>query len=381
MFRYPGSKWNASAHIVKYIRNDVTAYVEPFLGSGGVWRRLMTQGRSFASVLLNDADSSVTEFWTSVKNGAFLPRLTECRDRLSPELFHEDEIREEFELSKDRWVHDGDSFAWFFLRLYAVGQFVQTPEDRRNVASFDPMYLGSGIDKETPETWAVVRSWLEEAQITNQSALKMISDLLPIAGSETMVYLDPPYPVAKGKYKMYGIEPSHAEHQELCNLLKQARFKWLLSMPFNTLVNDIYVKNTDFQTRLIPTRQGGHLGRCKHTTREYEWLILPVEGGVEAWDATAAKRVIGDTYRSTSTDQPALRTGTSQRSESSLAVEVPGLLALSSRCHRTDAWSRTWRSFHAICEFANSQNRVTDERRRPSPPAALPKPKTRSQEK
>ena len=36
MFRHPGSKWNESLHIVKWIPDDVTTYVEPFFGSGAV---------------------------------------------------------------------------------------------------------------------------------------------------------------------------------------------------------------------------------------------------------------------------------------------------------------------------------------------------------
>jgi site-specific DNA-adenine methylase len=275
MFRYPGSKWNESAYIAKWIPADVTTYVEPFMGSAGVFRRLMSQGRSFNAVTLNDVDSSVSDFWHSVKDGSFFPKLLEARERLCPELFNEDAVRLEFENCKDRWSRNGDPFAWFFLRLYALGQFVQTKEDRKNIASFDPMYLGSGIDKQKPERWELIRSWLTSSTVSNSNALTLIRDLTFKAGPKTMVYMDPPYPVCKSHYKMYSMEMAFSEHRELARILSNTPFQWLLSMPFSEMVNDIYVKPNGFRTVLIPSKQSGHLGRCKNIDREYEWLVMP----------------------------------------------------------------------------------------------------------
>ena len=158
MFRYAGSKWHESLHIVKYISQLIMHFVVPFLGSGAVWRRLTSQGREFSTVHLNDLDESVIRFWNSVLDGSHVTELRRAQTTFCPEREHEDDIQEEFERCKERWLRDRDPFAWFILRLYAVGQFVFDPCDRANVASFDKMYLGYGLDREKPEKWDEIRS-------------------------------------------------------------------------------------------------------------------------------------------------------------------------------------------------------------------------------
>jgi len=130
MFRYPGSKWNESAYIAKYINARASRLVVPFFGSGAVWRRLMAQGRSFAAVHVYDLDELVVRFWSSVKDGSHVENLISARAAFCPENENENEIRSEFARSKEVWRATGDPFAWFFLRLYALGQFVMRPHGR-----------------------------------------------------------------------------------------------------------------------------------------------------------------------------------------------------------------------------------------------------------
>lgn len=276
MFRYPGSKWHESQHIVKYIDTDVEHYVVPFLGSGAVWRRLMSQGREFVTVHLNDLDASVIRFWLSVLDGSHARDLRGARTEFCPEREHEDDIQEEFERCKERWLRDRDPFAWFILRLYAVGQFVFAPCDRANVASFDKMYLEYGLDREKPEKWDEIRSWLARpgVTLTNRNGLDVVTELVESAGQDTLGYLDPSYPIADKHHKLYPHELSIRQHRELCELLKAARFRWILSMPFSLLVRDIYLKGTGFNRVLLPTPHAGHLGRSTTKPRDYEWIIM-----------------------------------------------------------------------------------------------------------
>lgn len=280
MFRYPGSKSHESRHIVKYVGEDVEHLVVPFFGTGAVWRRLMKDDRTFTTIRLNDLDESVYRFWKSVEDGCHIPDLERARTRFCPERENEDDIMDEFERCKERWLTTGDPFAWFFMRLYAVGQFVFSPCDRANIASFDRTYLGYGLDKEKPEQWETRRSWIRQpgVELTNRDALDVISDLVRTAGPETLAYLDPPYPIADKRHKMYPEEPSIAQHHQLCELLKAARFRWILSMPFSLLVHEIYLKHTGFHRVFLPTPHAGHLGRSTTKTRDFEWIIKNFRG-------------------------------------------------------------------------------------------------------
>jgi site-specific DNA-adenine methylase len=276
MFRYPGSKWHESPHIVSYVSQMIEHLFIPFLGSGAVWRRLMSQGRQFASVHLNDLDQSVVRFWASVLDGSHTRELRRVRSVLCPEKEHEHDIQDEFEQSKVRWLQDGDPFAWYFLRLYAVGQFVFAPCDRANVASFDRMYLGYGLDRETPEKWEQIRSWLARpgVTLTNRDGLDIVAELAESAGPTTLAYLDPSYPIADKRHRFYPQELTIRQHHELCELLKAARFRWILSMPFSLLVRDIYLQGTGFNRVLLPTPHAGHLGRSTTKPRHHEWIIM-----------------------------------------------------------------------------------------------------------
>ncbi len=235
----------------------------------------MSQGRDFQTVELNDLDPSIYGFWSSVLDGSHCIALRSAQERFCPEAAHEQEIRDEFEACKNRWLTTGDPFAWYFLRLYALGQFVFKPSVRANVATFDPMYLGSGIERESVGTWEAIRSSLARpgVNLTCRNALEVVTELVESAGPETLAYLDPSYPIASKQYKMYPHELTLGEHHHLCKLLSHARFRWILSMPFSVLVHDIYLKDTRFARRLLPMPHAGHLGRSRTRTRVYEWII------------------------------------------------------------------------------------------------------------
>lgn len=280
MFRLSGSKSHEAPHIVKYIGDDVEHLIIPFLGTGAVWRRLMENDRTFATIQLNDLDDSVYRFWQSVQNGYHIRELERAKIRFCPERENEDEIMAEFERCKERWLTTGDPFAWYFMRLYAVGQFVFQPCDRANVASFDRMYLGYGLDTERPEKWEAIRSWMVRPgiELTNRNALDVVADSVGTCGRKAAAYIDPPYPIANKRHKMYPEELTIAQHHQLCELLKAARFRWILSMPFSLLVHEIYLKQTGFDRVFLPTPHAGHLGRSTTKTRDFEWIIKNFRG-------------------------------------------------------------------------------------------------------
>jgi len=90
--------------------------------------------------------------------------------------------------------------------------------------------------------------------------------------------LDPSYAIVDKRHKMYPEELTIAQHHQLCELLKAARFRWILSMPFSLLVHEIYLKRTGFDRVFLPTPHAGHLGRSTTKLRDLEWIIKNFRG-------------------------------------------------------------------------------------------------------
>lgn len=115
-------------------------------------------------------------------------------------------------------------------------------------------------------------------KLTNRDALDVVSDLVGSNNPGVLAYLDPSYPIADKQHKMYPEELSIAQHNQLCELLKAARFRWILSMPFSLLVHEIYLKQTGFDRVLLPTPHAEHLGRSTTKLRDFEWIIKNFPG-------------------------------------------------------------------------------------------------------
>ena len=236
--RYSVSKQTQAKHIVRLIPHDVDHYVEPFAGIFSVYRKLV-QGRSLKSAIINDVDPDWYAWAMMVRgnnqdHGDFLDRLQNCLNRFLPERDHEDEIRAEFADCKRRWINEGDPFAWFFLRVYAHGQYVD--RNRNDLACFDPSYLANGLacwSIEKAQRW---RAALQSATVTNEDAFGLLRRL----NADQFVYADPPYYPHCRKYDLYPHELTEDQHHELSSILQQARFRFLLSMGDNPPARDLY---------------------------------------------------------------------------------------------------------------------------------------------
>lgn len=268
--RYAGSKQTQAKHIVRLIPHDVDHYVEPFAGLFSVYRKLLV-GRSLKSAIINDVDPDWYAWAMMVRgdnqdHGDFIERLADCRDRFLPELDHEDEIRAEFEACKGRWIFDGDPFAWFFLRVYALGQYVD--RNRNDLAFFDPKYFTHGLacwSLERAQQW---RAALQAATVSNDDAFGLLRGL----GSEHFAYIDPPYYPFCRKYGLYPHELTEDQHYELSGIFRQARFRFLLSMGDNPPARDLYCL-PEYTKRLF---HYSYCGACRksHSTkrRVMEWI-------------------------------------------------------------------------------------------------------------
>jgi len=288
--RWGGSKQRRAKDIVRIIPYDIEHYVEPFAGLCSVGRRLIAERPGMKSVLFSDMNADLIAWLEMIRgthqdHGDFLDRLRDARSRLLPETDHEAEIRAEFEKSKDDWLFNGDPFAWFFLHLYAVGQYVS--RHRANIASFDPAYFVHGLTCWTTEKASRWRTLLQRGTIRCGDALTLLRDLNEKADGSYCAYLDPPYIPPDRRFDLYQHELDDEQHRELAEILKVARFRFVLSMGDSPRCRDLYVcdksftspfcTNPGFVCRSLYYTYTGHArkqvaGRGK-VGKTNEWLI------------------------------------------------------------------------------------------------------------
>lgn len=290
--RYGGSKWQRSKRIVSLIPPTAMHYYEPFCGIASVFRRIMQSGPTFHSYNINDLDSDVYRFPLMVRgdlqdHGNCIERLDATLCRFMPERDHEPELRQYFEECKVRWIEHDDPFAWFFLHLYAVGQYVFRPSRRPNIASFDPTYLRHGLACWTLEKARWWRTMFQQASLTNVDALALLEDLNATADHTHLVFLDPPYEPPHKAFHLYPHDFSEHEHRVMAGVLRESRFYFMLTMGNYPLTWELYLNDPAFE--MIPLRctYCGHRRQQKDKrdnsrnvkTRDRkktkEWLIIP----------------------------------------------------------------------------------------------------------
>ncbi len=274
--RWGGSKARKAPTIVAKIPHDIRHYIEPFCGYCCVYRRVMAVFPHLASYTVRDKNADLIAWLRSVADGSHIVKLAEARKRLLPELAHADEIREEFELSKGRWLFEGDTFAWFFLHCYAVGQYVS--RNRSNIGSFDPGYFNHGLKCETIPKAERFQRQLQRTTVECGDAVRYLRDLNKRANKGWFAYLDPPYIPADKSFDLYQEDFTVDEHRDLCKVLKRARFRFLLSIGDSPPAREIYLNGNGFLVRPMLYLYGGHAhkqwiqGRG-HRFKTKEWLV------------------------------------------------------------------------------------------------------------
>ncbi len=281
--RHPGSKGKISRHIVPLIPYDCLYYHEPFLGLGYVYKRLRLVGRSFKDYFLSDLFQPLVNYHLACQGdqtyGDIVERLIELRSMLLPESEHEEEIRAEFEECCYRLRFWHDPLDIIFVGCYANGQWLG--RHRRDFASFHPMFFRGGISVLTPEKVLAWRELLAPATIQCLDAMEWLRALNEREDAyDHFVYIDPPYVTrdlgGRNRFQMYQHDWLTLEPQlELLELLKNARFRFILSMGDSPYTREWYVrdKTLGFHAYTVPAVNSGKRRKATRVHQE-EWLIL-----------------------------------------------------------------------------------------------------------
>jgi site-specific DNA-adenine methylase len=197
-FSYPGGKARLANTIISFMPKSGGIYAEPFAGRGNVFFRAAST-LQYSCWLLNDLRTDVFfRALLSHGNSVTVPAHT----------------REEFERQKAARL-DNDTTAILMepYMTFSGGGYSAGYRSKK----------GSPLQHLYQHTLRRAHQILTDTQptITNVDWEKVVSDL----GEDDFAYLDPPYFDAK----VHGYRPTDINYDEMVELLKNARFRWLLS--------------------------------------------------------------------------------------------------------------------------------------------------------
>lgn len=229
ILRYPGSKERAARDLLSLAPLSYREYREPFCGNASMlWFVPTTKAR-----WINDLDRDVHRFMLFLKSGR-VEGLKRLRARMIGRDM--DAYKREFGLAKLRWVVNDDAVAYWFLRRLAYGQLVD--RKRNDIASFGYCYTRNGVQACTPDRIDHAHRIMQEVRVTHSD----YSILLDTPGDEVWCLVDPPYVVSDHARPLYPHDFTLRQHEELAERLKVCKHRFLLTIGFCGLIQDLYCR-------------------------------------------------------------------------------------------------------------------------------------------
>lgn len=289
--RYPGGKGRLTRYLGEVMRiNGLAggAYVEPFAGGAGVAIGLLMNGTA-SRIVLNDVDPAIYRFWKSVRdhNDEFVEAIRtveltvdewERQHRIQMDKFN----RSEFETG----------FSTFYLnRTNRSGILTGGPiGGKSQIGNFkiDARFNRDGLIKRI----RAIGEMADRISLYCSDASYFLQSYLPeeCDPSDTLVYADPPY-YDKG-CSLYLNHYSREDHIEIASVMRDLRYKWVLSYDDVPEIQRIYGWAKPVEFGMYHSANITHLG--KELFYSGKDTVMP-EGEVVP---TRAEQTVGETVLS-----------------------------------------------------------------------------------
>ena len=260
ILKYPGGKARTASWIISYFPPHST-YCEPFFGSGAVF----FQKSPVRNETINDIDGDIVELFRV------------CRD-------YPEELARAVAFTP--WARDE-----FMNAMQPTdGELDPIERARRTLIRYHQSYATMQHSKHTWKNVQVtsgpcaIKSWsalpdivhsigirLKAVQIENCDALDLIRRY---DDPDTLLYLDPPYPLSLRTKNMYQNEMTDEQHLRLLELVKESNAKIVLSSYDNEMYNDA-LHGWAVATKSTTAQSGAR--RVEKIYMNYQPPILAVE--------------------------------------------------------------------------------------------------------
>lgn len=258
--RYPGGKGKLSYYIKSLIEVNSLSdgyYVEPYAGGAAVAMDLLIN-EYVRSILINDVDPAVYNFWDSVLNNtdALCKMIDDCTVDMDTWYKQKDILNR---------THENEplavGFATFFLnrtnrsgilKAGVIGGKAQSGDWKMDVR-FNKNDLTSRIRK--------IASYKNRIKVTNYDAAQLLLNIRDLTKSidKLLIYLDPPYYV-KGQ-DLYRNFYEHDDHVVVRDSLERSGVNnWLVSYDNADEIKSIYSRYRTTEYSLSYTAQSKKIG-------------------------------------------------------------------------------------------------------------------------
>lgn len=246
LIRYPGSKAKLVTEITERFPDNMKhalwssakhgEYREPFFGSGAIGFQVLESVNPRCAVRLNDIDADLICLWQSVLDSPL--DLIRYVSKFTPSV----EAFFQFK-SEDGSNHSSRAYRGFRkLALHRmsvsgfgvmaggpIGGKMQEHQEYNVGCRWNPERIKADI--------GVLHNLLKQFRSLEFTALDFEAALSG-GDTRTFVYLDPPY-YAKGS-QLYKFSMPDESHVRLADILRHARFKWVLSYDDHPRIRELY---------------------------------------------------------------------------------------------------------------------------------------------
>lgn len=203
ILKYPGAKNQLAPQIIQHLPPHIH-YVEPYIGSGGVFLNKQPSPHE----VINDLDGDIVNAFTVVRTHG---------DELARQLEMTPYARAEYYASYETCDDPMERARRFFVRAWQAHGFklhCRTGWRNNGAKSLQPV---TTLWKDVPSRIRAVMNRLRDAEIESVPALELVTRY---ATADTLIYADPPYPLStrKGR-KLYRHEMTDADHLALLDAL------------------------------------------------------------------------------------------------------------------------------------------------------------------
>jgi len=236
--RYPGGKTRAIKNLLKYVPNNFKEFREPMVGGGSFFLNLKNTHPN-KKIWINDINTNLIAFWLTLKYRPkdLVKTLLKIRDnsKCGKELYKRYKY-----MNTNNMTTFEKGIRFFILNRTSYSGL--TEYGGYSKLSYEKRFTVNSIEK--LENISIL---LKKVKITSMPYQK----LLEKPGRQVFVYLDPPYENVKYS-NLYGKTGKMFEPVELNSLLKETKFKWLLTYDKSPPITNIY-KETDNKINIKTT--------------------------------------------------------------------------------------------------------------------------------
>ena len=228
--RYPGGKSRATKKLQNFFpdMSKFTEYREPFIGGGSVGI-FVTKEYPHLDIWVNDLYEPLYNFWKNVQKDA--PKMSTELKKIKLKENDRDKARVLFDNEKER-VND-TSLTDFerALSFYIVNKcsFSGLTES----SSFSPQASEKNFTMLGIEKLAGYKDIIAKWKITNQSYETLLN-----GGTDTFVYVDPPYDIKDNLYGKKGSMHSGFSHDEFAENMNNCQSSCVVSYNTSQIVKD-----------------------------------------------------------------------------------------------------------------------------------------------